>query len=147
LSYASKRLKTEETPMKLISGYENRKARFEMLPLLDVMFLILVFFIYSIFSMTVHKGLNVDLPAADGSLELGELSTVTITADNLLYLNKEAIEMDQLAAKLIESWNNSQTPVLIKADKSAPMGTGIELLGRLRVGGVERVAFQVKPDD
>jgi len=147
LGSATKHFKTEETTMKLISGYENRKARFEMLPLLDVMFLILVFFIYSIFSMTVHKGLNVDLPTANGSLEIGELSTVTITADKLLYLNKEAMEMDQLAATLIESWNNSQTPVLIKADKLAPMGIGIELLGRLKMGGVERVAFQVKPDE
>ena len=133
--------------MKLITGYENRKARFEMLPLLDVMFLILVFFIYSIFSMSVHKGLKVDLPTAAGELEINEINTVTITAKNLLYLDKEEMSMDQIAAASIISWSQSKIPVLIKADKDASLGTGIELLGKLKEGGVERVAFQVEPDE
>jgi len=132
--------------MKLISGYENRKARFEMLPLLDVMFLILVFFIYSIFSMSVHKGLKVDLPSASGSLEIGEMSTITITAENLLYLNKEKMNLDPVAAASIETWKLSRVPVLIKADKAAALGTGIALLGKLKAGGVERVAFQVEAE-
>ncbi len=132
--------------MKLISGYENRKARFEMLPLLDVMFLILVFFIYSIFSMSVHKGLKVDLPSASGSPEIGEMNTVTITAENLLYLNKEEMGMAQIAAASIAHWELSRVPVLIKADRAASLGTAIELLGELKAGGVERVAFQVETE-
>ncbi|MDD2599421.1 MAG: biopolymer transporter ExbD [Kiritimatiellae bacterium] len=130
--------------MKLITGYENRKARFEMLPLLDIMFLILVFFIYSIFSMSVHKGLKVDLPAAEGALAIGEMNTVTITAENLLFLNKEQMTMEQVATASIANWKLSKVPVLIKADKAASLGTGIELLSKLKVGGVERVAFQVE---
>jgi biopolymer transport protein ExbD len=129
--------------LKLISGYENRKARFEMLPLLDVMFLILVFFIYSIFSMTVQKGLKVDLPSAAGVLQTDEMNTITITADNTLYLNQEEMAMDQVAAAAINSWAQSKLPVLIKADKAASLGIGIELLGKLKAGSVERVAFQV----
>jgi len=132
--------------MKLISGYENRKARFEMLPLLDVMFLILVFFIYSIFSMSVHKGLKVDLPSASGSPEIGEMNTITITAENQLYLNKEEMGMAQIADASIAHWKLSRVPVLIKADRAAALGTAIELLGKLRSGGVERVAFQVEAD-
>ena len=118
-----------------------------MLPLLDVMFLILVFFIYSIFSMSVHKGLKVDLPTATGELELNEINTVTITAENLLYLDKVEMSMDRIAAAAIASWLQSRVPVLIKADKAASLGTGIELLGKLKEGGVERVAFQVEPDE
>jgi len=133
--------------MKLISGYENRKARFEMLPLLDVMFLILVFFIYSIFSMTVQKGLKVDLPSAAGTLEADEMNTITITAENRLYLNKEEMDMDQIASAAIMGWTQSRVPVLIKADKAASLGTGIELLGKLKAGSVERVAFQVKAEE
>ncbi len=130
--------------MRLVSGYENRKARIEMLPLIDVMFLILVFFIYSIFSMSVHKGLKVDLPTAKGEVEVGELCTITLTKDNKLYLNKVEMEMDQISAKAIASWKQNQVPVLIKADKAAEIGNGIKLLGLLKVGGVERVSFQVE---
>ena len=130
--------------MKLISGYENRKARIEMLPLIDVMFLILVFFIFSIFSMSVHKGLKVNLPTAKGALEIGEICTITLTKDNKLYLNKEEMAIEQISERAITSWERSQIPVLIKADKTAEIGMGIKLLGLLKAGGVERVSFQVE---
>ncbi len=130
--------------MKLISGYENRKARIEMLPLLDVMFLILVFFIYSIFSMSVHRGLKVDLPQAGGSLEIGEMSTITVTKENKLYLNGEEMEMKRITSNAIEAWRSTQTPVLIQADRTSELGVGIKMLGLLKAGGVQRVAFMVE---
>ena len=74
--------------MRLSSGYEDRKARMEMISLMDVMFLILVVFVYSIFSLSVHRGLKVDLPAAQGAPEKGERAVITLAADNTLYLNK-----------------------------------------------------------
>ncbi|MCA1809797.1 MAG: ExbD/TolR family protein, partial [Kiritimatiellia bacterium] len=48
--------------MKLSTGYETRKARVEMLPLIDVVFLLLVFFIYAMLSMVLHRGIKVALP-------------------------------------------------------------------------------------
>jgi len=115
-----------------------------MLPLIDVMFLILVFFIFSIFSMSVHKGLKVNLPTAKGALEIGEICTITLTKDNKLYLNKEEMAIGQISERAIASWEQSQIPVLIKADKTAEIGMGIKLLSLLKAGGVERVSFQVK---
>ncbi len=129
--------------MRLSSGYENRKARMEMISLMDVMFLILVFFVYSIFSMTVHRGLKVDLPAARGVHEKGEQAVITLAADNTLALNKQPMPFDELVLATVKLWREKATPVLISADKAAPLGTGIELLGKLKNGGVERVAFQV----
>ena len=45
---------------------------------MDVMFLVLVFFIYCIFNMTVHRGMKVDLPSAEGAAEPGERIVITI---------------------------------------------------------------------
>jgi len=129
--------------MRLSSGYEDRKARLEMISLMDVMFLILVFFVYSIFSMSVHRGLKVDLPSAQGSPEKGEQTIITLAADNALYLNKQPMPLDELVLATVKRWRETATPVLISADKGAALGTGIELLGKLKNGGVERVAFQV----
>ncbi|MGA9260379.1 MAG: biopolymer transporter ExbD, partial [Desulfobacterales bacterium] len=42
----------------------TKKARIEMLPMIDCVFLLLVFFIYAMLSMAVHRGLPVNLPAA-----------------------------------------------------------------------------------
>jgi biopolymer transport protein ExbD len=53
--------------MRLASGYEERKARIEMVPLIDCMFLLLVFFMYAMVSMTVHRGIRVNLPKGAGA--------------------------------------------------------------------------------
>jgi len=129
--------------MRLSSGYEDRKARMEMISLMDVMFLILVVFVYSIFSMSVHRGLKVDLPSATGAQQKGEQTIITVTAENTLYLNKQPLPLDELVLATVKIWRASATPVLISADKAASLGIGIELLGKLKNGGVERVAFQV----
>ena len=133
--------------MRLSSGYEDRKARIEMISLMDVMFLILVVFVYSIFSMSVHRGLKVDLPAAKGTLEKGEQTVITLAADSSLYLNKQPLPLDDLVLATVKIWREKATPVLISADQAAPLGTGIELLGKLKNGGVERVSFQVTEEN
>ena len=61
---------------------KNRQARLEMTSLMDVMFLVLVFFIYCIFDMAVHKGVKVELPIAEGAQEKGERIVITVKADN-----------------------------------------------------------------
>lgn len=132
--------------MRLSSGYEDRKARIEMLPLMDVMFLILVFFIYSVFSMSVHRGLKVDLPAAKGANLKGEQIIVNLSADNALFVNKQPMPFEEAVRATVTLWQETGAPVLISADKAATLGTGIELLGKLKLGGVDRVAFQVSGD-
>ncbi|MDD4102156.1 MAG: biopolymer transporter ExbD [Kiritimatiellae bacterium] len=129
--------------MRLSSGYEDRKARIEMLPLMDVMFLILVFFIYSVFSMSVHRGLKVDLPAVKGLHMKGEQIIVNLTAESEFFVNKQPMAFDDAVSATVALWQETGAPVLISADKAAALGTGIELLGKLKIGGVDRVAFQV----
>ena len=122
----------------------RRGARLEMTSLMDVMFLVLVFFIYCIFDMTVHRGLKVDLPRGEGQLEKGERIVITITAENALQVNgkettREAIlsKVKNLAAAKVE------VPVIISGDRRASLGTGIELLAELKAAGIEKVSFQV----
>ncbi|MDR2849064.1 MAG: biopolymer transporter ExbD [Verrucomicrobiota bacterium] len=129
--------------MRLKSGYEERSARLEMISLMDVMFLILVVFVYAVFSMSVHRGLKVDLPSAKGALLKGERLVITLAADDTLALNKQPMPLDELVSDTVRLWRENATPVLISADRAASLGIGIELLGRLKNGGVEQVAFQV----
>ena len=136
--------KKKPRPKKLESPFLKREARVEMVSLMDVMFLVLVFFVYSIFNMAVHHGLKVDLPSAAGALEKGERVVVTIDAKDALQLNGRPLPQDEL----IESVTRlvavrKETPVLISADRKASLGAGIELLARLKAAGVEKASFQV----
>ena len=129
--------------MRLSTGDGERSARIELLPLMDIMFLVLLFFIYSVFSMSVHRGLKVDLPNANGALHRGDRTIITVAADNSLYLNKQPMTLDELVPAAVRLWQETATPVLISADRAASLGTGIELLSQLKTAGIEQVAFQV----
>ena len=128
--------------MKLRSGYETKKARVEMLPLIDVVFLLLVFFIYAMVSMVVHHGLKVDLPSAGSvSLEQEDYIAITIDADNHLFLNEEPVELDGLAARVLALRGATAKPVFINGDRQADLGLAIELLDDLKKAGIEEVSF------
>ena len=129
---------------KLNSPFLKREARVELVSLMDVMFLVLVFFVYSIFNMAVHRGLKVDLPTATGVLEKGERIVVTIDAQDALQLNGRPLPQDGLVAEVKRLVAvRKETPVLISGDRKASLGVGIELLSRLKAAGVEKASFQV----
>ena len=112
---------------------------------MDVMFLVLVFFIYCIFDMAVHKGLKVDLPNAAGADEKGERIVITIKADDSLQLNGMDLTKDAILARVKElNAVKMKLPVLISGDRKSSLGVGIELLSELKAAGVEKASFQVK---
>jgi len=128
--------------MRLSSGYEEKRARVEMLPLIDVVFLLLVFFIYAMLSMVLHRGLKVDLPSAgSSSIEQSDYIAITIDADNNLFLNKEPTNIDGLAARVLALRGEETKPVFINGDQKADLGLAIELLDDLKQAGIEEVSF------
>ena len=125
-------------------GKKKRQVRLEMTSLMDVMFLVLVFFIYCIFDMAVHKGLKVDLPNAAGADEKGERIVITIKADDSIQLNGMDLTKDEVLARVKElNAVKMKLPVLISGDRKSSLGVGIELLSELKAAGVEKASFQV----
>lgn len=116
-----------------------------MLPLIDVVFLLLVFFIYAMLSMVVHHGLKVSLPAAgSASLEKKDYIAITIDRDNKVFLNQEPVESDGLARRVLQLRGESDKPVFIEGDQQADLGPAIELLDDLKKLGIEQVAFSCR---
>lgn len=128
-------------------GRRRRGVRLEMTALLDVMFLVLVFFIYSIFDMTMHRGVKVDLPGAKGAEEKGDRVVVTILPDDSLQLDGEPLARPELVSRvaaLVAGADVGEKPsIIVSGDRSASLGTGVALLAELKSAGVERVSFQV----
>jgi len=128
----------------LKSGFEQRGARVEMIPLMDVMFLLLVFFIYSTLSMTLAKGMKVDLPQAAGSKTDQKPITVVISASDEFYFEKEKMAREPLLLRVVRQYREAPATVLIRADRNAKLGSGIELLGSLKQAGVEKIVFETQ---
>ena len=115
-----------------------------MTSLMDVMFLVLVFFIYCIFDMAVHKGLKVDLPHAAGADEKGERIVITIKQDDTIQLNGMEMKKEDVVSRVKElNAVKMKLPVLISGDRKSSLGVGIELLSDLKAAGVEKASFQV----
>ena len=128
--------------MRLSSGYEAKKARVEMLPLIDVVFLLLVFFIYAMVSMVLHRGIEVALPrAGTAALERDDYISITLDADNQLFLDTEPVAAEDIAALVAARRGDPGKPVFIEGDRGADFGIAIELLDDLKQAGVEEVSF------
>lgn len=132
--------------MRLETGYEGRGARIEMTPLMDVVFLLLVFFIYAMFTMTVQEGVRVDLPRASGQGSAREAVVITLTRDGAYQVDGRDLTRDDVLLVAVDRHRTEGLPVVINADRRVPFGTGVELLARLKSAGVEAVSFQVAPE-
>ncbi len=128
-------------------GRRRKGARMEMTSLMDVMFLVLVFFIYSIFNMSIHRGVKVDLPDARGAEEKGERIVITISPDDSLQLNGREMGRAEIVAKVAAARDGDDpdrdAPVIISGDRASSLGVGIGLLSELKAAGVRHVSFQV----
>lgn len=115
-----------------------------MTSLMDVMFLVLVFFIYCIFDMTVHRGVKVDLPSGEGAEEKGERIVVTILPDDSMQLNSMPMTKDEIVRRVAELVKlKMDLPVLVSGDSRSSLGAGIGLLSALKKAGVSKASFQV----
>jgi len=118
-----------------------------MVPLIDMFFLLLVFFIFGVFSMTMQQGIIVDLPSAQTvASQQGEAVTISLTAEGAMFFNQETVTMDALASRLREAQRNQPSSlVVINADREARHGRVIEVLDAVRQAGLQRVSFQASP--
>ncbi len=115
-----------------------------MLPLIDVVFLLLVFFVYAMLSMVLHRGLAVSLPGASTAVtDSRDYIAVTITKDNRLFVNQREVPLETVAhtvRAMLEEFGKA-TPVFIQGDSSANLGVAIAVLDRLRADGITEVSF------
>ncbi|MBI4436263.1 MAG: biopolymer transporter ExbD [Candidatus Omnitrophica bacterium] len=131
-----------------IKAFPSKRPRIEMVPLIDMFFLLLVFFIFGVFSMTMQEGLIVDLPAAETAVTTTEESlTITVTAEGSLFLNQEPIALNDLSGSLRQHRLRAADPlVTINADRRTAHGTVMAVLDAVRQAGLARVSFQTEGD-
>lgn len=127
-----------------------RKARIEIIPMIDTMFFLLVFFMAATLSMTVQQGLSVNLPhAVTARDEVRQIVTLTLTKEGKLYFNKEPVSSPEEAASRLALWKETSTEaaVVINADRSVEHGNVVALMDAIRRTGVTRMAIAANPND
>jgi biopolymer transport protein ExbD len=127
---------------------EQPKARIEIIPMIDVIFFLLVFFMVSTLSMTINRGLPVNLPtAATSQKDLREHLNLTLTQDGAIFLNKEPITLYDLGPRVKTALaSEPELMVIINADGDVRHHAVVEVMDELRLAGVARLAIAVRPD-
>ena len=125
-----------------------KRPRVEMIPLIDMFFLLLVFFIFGVFSMSFQEGIVVDLPPAESGIASTEDTvTISVDAEGRLFLNQEPVAIESLTGALRAAARGRTEPlVAIQADRRVPHGTVMAVLDAVRQAGLGRVSFQTAPE-
>ena len=115
-----------------------QKGVIDIAPLVDVMFLLLIFFMLTS-NFILQPGIKVHLPKAITSEIIdSENLIVSVTSQDLLYLNYKPINIGVLT-ELLDKAAQENSSVLIKADVGASLGRVVEIWDLCRQLGIEKV--------
>ncbi len=134
--------------MDIPSPRSARRARIEIIPLIDIIFFLLATFVMVSLSMVKSKGLPVNLPGAESGepQKRDEFTTITVTADNAVLFNQQPIHATDLAAALHQlKAENADPKVFINGDEDSRLGMTILVLDEARKCGITKVSFETKP--
>jgi biopolymer transport protein ExbD len=122
----------------------GKKVRIEMLPLIDIVFLLLVFFIYAMLSMAVHRGLPILLPTSSSAdIDKSLVLSVSIQSGGTLYIDKEQVALNDLAAVLKSKSQASKDPgVLLFAERNLSYQSLFRVLDQIRMANIHRISLQ-----
>jgi biopolymer transport protein ExbD len=126
-----------------------KKARIEIIPMIDTIFFLLVFFMISTLSMAQYRGMPVNLPkAASGQQAPAQSAAITIDNESRIFLNKEEVDQAALGDLLRQQLEqNSDLLVVINADDDVEHGRVVEVMDIARGANVARMAIAVKPKE
>lgn len=119
--------------LKILSGTDS----ILIVPLIDTIFLLLVFFILN--SSLTHSGLNVQFPKAITSSIFNEENlNITLTSENIIYLNNNVVTLKELTYELSNP-RQKNVNLLIKADRRASVGRIVDVWELCRRVGIEKI--------
>ena len=134
--------------MKIGSPLPHKKARIEIIPLIDIMFFLLASFMMVSLTMVKLQSIKMDLPTATQATKDTKKDIVNISVDKQgdVYIGDKRqtlAEMYDFLTKKVEE--KKDIPVYISGDKAASHGSVINVLDMVRRAGVQKVSFAITP--
>ena len=124
--------------MKFKRRLKIEKGLIEMTPLVNVFFLLFIFFAFTS-SFIFQPGIKVDLPkAVTSEVVQQESAVIIITKDDKIYLEDRQITREELVSRL-KILAKEKMGLLIKADSRAPLGRIVEIWDACRTEGVSQI--------
>lgn len=135
--------------MNVASPIPHKKARIEIIPLIDIMFFLLASFMMVSLSQVRMKGMNVNLPTGQS----GEVQnkkdyiSVSVNKDGNAFYDKTEVSYDELLQKLKQEYvTNPDGKVFVRGDAETVHGNIIRVLELCRAAGFYKISFEIKSE-
>jgi biopolymer transport protein ExbD len=121
----------------------TKRARIEIIPMIDVIFFLLVFFMVSSLAMTKINSLPVALPKTSSSPQAIKQDIIlTLRRDGSIFINKTAATLDTVGKQLAFEMNgHPQDVVVVNADEGVNYGLVVKVMDQARRIGVRKFAL------
>ena len=133
--------------MRISSPLPKKKARIEIIPLIDIMFFLLASFIMVSLSQTHMKGIKVNLPSQIGpqSPTVKDYVAIRVAAGPVYYFDNVFTPMEEVMPRLFALHEqNPDIKVSISAEMMAMHGDVISVLDKVRTVGIKKVGYQIR---
>jgi biopolymer transport protein ExbD len=135
--------------MRVVTPIPHKKARIEIIPLIDIMFFLLASFMMVSLSQVHMKGMKVNLPTGRSGETQNKKEYVSLSVDKngYYYFDKTPIAFEEVLPKLRAIYQTSpEAKIFIRGDREALHGNVIRLLDQIRSSGYNRIAFELKSE-
>lgn len=132
--------------MKLRSMKVQEEPKLMIIPMIDIIFFLLVFFMISTMTMVQQNTFKVGLPqASSAQLDINQHANITVMADGNIAFNKESLDKEQLIRRVqIELQRNPDLQIILNGDKDVNYGFVIETFDALKQAGVKKLSIAVE---
>ena len=133
--------------MNLASPIPHKKARIEIIPLIDIMFFLLASFMMVSLSQTTMKGMKVNLPtgASGQTQSKKDYVSLSVDKDGYTYFDKERIPLEEVLPRLRKVYaTNPEAKIFIRGDREAVHGNVTRVLDQIRSSGFSKISFEIK---
>jgi len=122
--------------------YDAERPRVEVIPMIDIMMFLLVFFVVISLKMIAGTGVDMELPGSKTTKEI-KTSTITVgvTRDNKIVIDGNTVSQEALTQKLVELKKDQKISVIIAGDKDVPLQTLIRVMDSVRGAGINSVGI------
>ena len=127
-----------------------RKKRFvseiNVTPFVDVMMVLLIIFMVT--APMMDSGLDVDLPQAKQVENLptdADHLVLTVREDGALFLDTYQVQLEELETRLSMLVKDKGRALFLQADKAVPYGIVVDVMGRIKSAGIERLGVIAMP--
>lgn len=135
--------------MKLRPMQNEREPQIMIIPMIDIIFFLLVFFMMNMLSMTVEHAVPLQLPqAATAVLQTEASLTVGVTADGRIFVEEEPVSRVDFSRRMAaERERNPDVNVVLRADEDARHADVLFVLDGLRSAGISRIGIAADPGE